>query len=277
MNLYTETRSLTGLTRRYWFEIKSGNNTRRGISIGHLSQDNDLIVSASTTIGCPYACKFCAQGRQEPLPLRADQITGQVNAILKDFGPVGLAGVRFDVSGEPLANWLQVKEAIKQLSREHNNPPMLVVSAAPKSRWYPEIFELGRELGNITLQFSVHASTETERSERFQEDRLLSLAEIGHKGSEWVRTTGRRCVFAYALDGLANATPLAAQKLGELFPPEFWECQITPTYMAALTGAQALGVNQLALFQQELEKLGFTVTVYAPLDGLGIRAVPGLD
>ncbi len=276
VNLYKDAVSRSGLTRRYGFWIRTGDRAQKGVTIAHLDTDGRVTVSASTLIGCPYRCSFCAQGTKEPLPLSAEQILGQVEAVLRDSPSAKLAGVRFDVSGEPLANWPAAKEAIRRLSMECTAVPILLVSAAPDVKWYPDLFDLGRELENLSLQFSVHASTEAERKERFQEDRLLALAEIGQKGEEWLKATGRRCSFNYALDGLTNASPAVAQRLADLFPPEAWECQITPTYAMMLAGARALGVTQLPVFQKELERYGYAVTVYAPLDGLEIQAVPGL-
>lgn len=277
MKLHKEASSSSGLTRRYWFEAAlSRGNVRRGVSIAHLIDGNKLTVSASTTIGCPYRCNFCAQGTIDPQPLSAVQIYDQIEAILQDCQPTLLNGIRFDVSGEPLANWPSVKEAISRLSQHYDSPSILIVTAAPKTRWYPEVFALGREYKNLTLQFSVHASTESERRERFGENRLLSLAEISRKGKEWIKVTGRRCSFTYALDGLTNATPASAERLEQLLPPSVWNCQITPTYIVTPRGGRALGRSQLPVFRQELEKRGYSVTIYAPVDGLEIRAVPGL-
>lgn len=272
MNVNRITVSLSGLTRRYDFAV----DDRQGTTIAHLNPDGSVTVSATTIIGCPYRCSFCHQGLQEPFPLSADQIVNQIGMAVEDCSGRRLAGVRFDVSGEPLTNWPAVQEAIRRLSADYAAPPIVLVTAGPGVKWYSELFALGRELPNLILQFSVHASTEEERRARFQEDRLLSLAEIGERGKEWVAVSGRRCIFTYALDGMLNATSLQAIQLYELFPPQLWNCQITPTYVLTASGPRALGLNLLSTFQLCLG--GYReVTIYAPLDGLEIRAVPGLD
>ncbi len=279
MNVSRIATSRSGLTRRYSFEVPSSKvQPLLGSAIAHFADEQKSVtVSAPTLIGCPYRCCFCAQGQKDPQPLFEEEVVSVIEAVLLDCRPAQLDGVRFDVSGEPLVKWPTVKQVIQQLSANYPSVDLLLVSAGPDVKCYRDLFALGSRLENFKLQFSVHASTEDERSQRFQEDRLMTLVQISRKGEEWAQITGRRCLFTYAVDGLGNAHPGVADRLSQLFPPELWECQITPTYVQAAGGPRALGVSQLPQFQQELQKHGYDVSIYAPLDGLEIQAVPGLD
>lgn len=244
-------------------------------TIAHLAEDGTVkILSVTITVGCPLTCDFCEMGRSPAQPLSSALVVAQVEEVLKDCNQASIAAIRFDVSGEPLLNWPSLASAIRELSVRYSNPEILVCSAAPASRFYSEVFALGKELSNLSLQFSVHASTQTERQDRFKEDRLLSLTEIGQLGKQWFDATGRRCLFNYAINGLNNG-PSEALALSQLFPPEIWVAQITPTYLN--NPPQAKGVGQIETFAATLRSLRYEVIIYFPEDALTIGAVPGLS
>lgn len=261
--------SSTGNTKLYRFQHMEA----RIKTVAHLNGDL-LTVSASTMVGCPLACSFCHMGSIPAQPLSPEVILGQVREVLKDNQGAILTSVRFDVSGDPLLNWPAVECAARHLSEESTGLDVLVCTAAPPSKFYPNVYQLGKELSRLSLQVSVHASTETERVDRFQEARLLPLSSVVKVGEDWMRQTGRPCSFNYALNGL-NTTQEAASRLGQTFPPEVWRPQITPTYLD--NPPRAHGVAELCSFKEMLQTAGYhVIDIYFPKDALELGAVPGL-
>ena len=242
--------------------------------IAHLREEG-VVASVSTMIGCPLSCNFCEMGKLTSAPLPADVILDQVQHIAADCAPARLRGVRFDVSDDPLFNWPAVEMAIRQIIATFDAPDILVCTAAPKSKHYDDVIALGAELPNLEFQISVHASTDAERKERFQEDRILTLREIGEIGRQWKEITTRHCSFSYMVAGLA-VTQQTARQLAAQFPPAIWRPQITPTYHGGRSSF-ALGRSSLEPFRQILIEVGYeAVDVYLPEDALEIGAVPGL-
>jgi 23S rRNA (adenine2503-C2)-methyltransferase len=247
-------------------------------TIAHLTDNRAAVtISASTTVGCPLTCKFCDIRNVAYRPLSADLIVAQVEEVAQDCNQASVTAIRFDVSGEPLLNWKAVAGAVRKLSLRYNQPAILISSAAPRFKRHQEVYdevcELGREFTNLSLQFSVHASSQEKRQDRFQDANLLSLTEIANLGQLWIDATGRRCSFNYAIDGLNNGAG-DATALSQMFPPQVWEAQITPTY--ADNPPRAFATAQLERFKAALATAGYTVTIYFPDDALTIGAVPGL-
>ncbi len=259
--------SSSGKTRLY--RLPTGNGTVK--CVAHIAADGRLTVSVSTMIGCPLSCSFCAMGSLPAKPLSTAEIIGQVQRIVDDCNGLSLYAIRFDVSGDPLFNWRAVAGAVRTLN-ERYQPSFLLCTAAPATRYYSEVIQLGQELKSLELQISVHASSDTARAARFQQRGLLSLREIDELATRWLEVTGRLCSFNYALDG-RNATHSDALRLSELLPAHRWRVQITPTYVG--NPPVALGSDHLSSFQEELEALGYQVEVYFPKDALEIEAVPG--
>jgi len=261
--------SVSGGTRVYRFSF----NELIVKGVAHLETDG-IIAHISTWRGCPFTCAFCNMGSIDAHSLSVEQIVRQVRCIKTDCES-RVREVRFDVSGDPMVDWPIVEYAIGIIAKEFT-PNILLCTACPRVKYYEDVLRLGKKLPKLRLQFSVHESNEERRLARFQQSsNLLSIDEIAGIGASWSKETCRPCEFNYAVTH-ENSTLADAKRLSEQLPPDVWKPQITPTYVDG-NPPQAIGLHLLPVFSRYLSNAGYKPLIYAPLDGLKIKGVPGLD
>ena len=241
--------------------------------VAHLEPEG-VTAHISTWMGCPFTCAFCNMGRIDAHPLSVAQIVLQVQCT-ETYCRSSLSEVRFDVSGDPMVDWPVIESAIEIISKEFLSE-ILLCTAGPRVKYYEDVLRLGKKLPKLRLQFSVHESNEERRLARFQQSsNLLSIDEIAGIGASWSKETCRPCEFNYAVTH-ENSTLADAKRLSEQLPPDVWKPQITPTYVDG-NPPQAIGLHLLPVFSRYLSNAGYKPLIYAPLDGLKIKGVPGLD
>lgn len=183
------------------------------------------VICCSTMSGCPVGCKFCGTGNKFVRNLTADEIVGQITAVLTDkaITDVDQRGERFQIMfmsmGEPLLNWDEVEKVVRQLHSTYQNAELLLSTIAPKK---PEVWErviqLSKEVDKIGLQFSIHKATNGERDVLIPYKNKLSLQEIRDVGTIWWKETGRHPYLNYCIDGTNNSS-WCAEALMDLFSP----------------------------------------------------------
>lgn len=144
---------------------------------------------------------------------------------------------------------------------------LLVSTSAPDIDWN-WVFDMGREIPSVELQFSVHESTDHARNQRMPFKRKLSLAQIAAKGDIWFRTTGRKPSFNYCVHD-ANVAENDAHQLRQLFDPSIWTATVSMLFERTLDAkSDTLSSSNLADgFSKKLARYGFPVRVASAVDG----------
>lgn len=183
------------------------------------------VICCSTMSGCPVGCKFCGTGNKFVRNLTANEIVGQIYAILDDQNIMATMtkAERFQIMfmsmGEPMLNWDNVEAAIRELHEAYPNAELLISTIAPNARGvYHRLIELSTQIHKIGLQFSIHKSTNEERDKLIPYERKLSLQDIRDFGILWWKETGRHPYLNYCIDG-TNNTLEDAENLMDIFSP----------------------------------------------------------
>lgn len=183
------------------------------------------VICCSTMSGCPVGCKFCGTGNKFVRNLSKVEIVEQITTILKDKGilDVDKKGERFQIMfmsmGEPLLNWNEVQEAIIILNDLFPNAELLISTIAPNnSEAISKMIQLSKQIDKIGLQFSIHKSTDEERSKLIPFKNKLELSKIRDLGLLWWKETGRHPYLNYCIDG-TNNTHKDTERLQTLFSP----------------------------------------------------------
>lgn len=187
------------------------------------------VICCSTQSGCPIGCRFCGAGDAFVRSLMADEIVAQVQYLFKDRGinpsNVKRCQIMFMSMGEPLLNFKQLEQAIRQLHDLYPRFALLVSTSAPSVPYEP-IRKLSVEIPMVGLQFSVHESTNQARNTLIPFKAKLTLEEIATEGELWFKATGRQPFFNYCAHK-ENTSINDAKRLRELFDPAIWQATIS--------------------------------------------------
>ena len=219
-------------------------------------------VCVSSQAGCAMACSFCATGQLGfERHLTSGEIVEQVVRARSAATAAGrrLGNVVFMGMGEPLANLDRVWQAVHVLhdalgiSARH-----LTISTVGV---VPGIDRLAAADLPVNLAVSLHAATDELRNELVPLGRRYPLAALVEACDRYVRTTGRRLSFEWALIAGTNDTPQQAKALA-LIARELRAhvnlIPLNPTPGYPATGSSPAVVRA---FRDQLVRLGVNATV----------------
>ena len=257
-------------TVKYLFGLSDGDSVESVLMSYHHGWSQCL----STQVGCRMGCSFCATGMGGlSRNLSASEMLAQIEAAQRDRG-VRVSSVVLMGMGEPLDNYDQVLSFLKTLARSGGvNIGMRHVSLSTCGL-VDGIYRLMEERLQLTLSVSLHAPNNEIRSRLMPINRRYPVEDLLKACREYVRVTGRRISFEYAMiDGVndtdACALELAARLKGML-------CHINLIPANEVRGKEHRRSSQVRLrrFRQILEQQGMNVTVRRTL-GADISASCG--
>lgn len=172
---------------------------------------NTLCISSQ--VGCRMGCRFCAStlgGKERDL--LPSEMLGQIIAAQSDSGERVSHVVMMGI-GEPLDNYdnvLKFLRLVNSESRLHLSYRNISLSTCGIVEG---IRMLAKEDIPLTLSVSLHAATDTARSEIMPINRRYPISELLGACRDYFATTGRRISFEYTLLSGVNDSPEHAREL----------------------------------------------------------------
>lgn len=248
-------------TIKYLYELEDG-NIIEGVLMKY-KYGNTLCVS--TQVGCRMGCAFCASTIGGLIRnLSAGEILGQVIAVNNENKTEESRGVTNIVlmgSGEPLDNYDNVIKFLKLVSDEKGlNISMRNISLSTCGI-VPKIIELAKEKLGITLSLSLHAPDDAMRKTIMPISKAYNLKETIESMRQYVKKTGRRVVFEYALIKNKNDTKECAEKLSKLIKGMQCHINLIPLNSVHESGLIGSGQDNVKNFKNYLEENGISVTI----------------
>lgn len=201
-------------TVKFLYELKDGNCVE-GVLMRY---KYGISLCISTQVGCRMGCRFCAstlEGRVRDLT--AGEMLGEIlcaNQYLagekKKVSHVVLMG-----SGEPLDNYENVIRFLHLLREEEGIHISLRNVSLSTCGIVPKMYSLAEENLPVTLCVSLHAPNDNIRKETMPVAYTWSIAQILEACRNYIRKTGRRVIFEYALSEGVNAGEEQARELAE--------------------------------------------------------------
>lgn len=156
-------------------------------------------ICVSTQVGCKMGCKFCASTKEGfERSLTGSEIEGQIQTVQR-YTNERISNIVYMGIGEPLDNYDNVIRSIKLI----NHPMGLNIGARHISLstcgLVPNIYKLADENIQCTLSISLHATTDEKRKEIMPIANRYSIKEILDACRYYIKVTGRRISFEYAL------------------------------------------------------------------------------
>ena len=200
----------TDKTIKYLLELNDG----QIIETVGIPTEKRLTVCVSSQVGCAMGCDFCATGKGGFVRhLSPSEILDQILTVREDFGR-RVSHVVFMGMGEPLANLDSVVRATHSIGRDleigARNITISTVGLPGKIR------QLARYKLQSTLAVSLHAPNQKLRSQLIPTAESYSLDALLEECRDYVRQTGRRLSFEYALLAGTNDRPEHATQLAQL-------------------------------------------------------------
>ena len=202
-------------TVKFLYELKDGNCVE-GVLMRYRF---GVSLCISTQVGCRMGCRFCAStidGRIRDLT--AGEMLGEILSANRYLDPESekVSHVVLMGSGEPLDNYDNVIRFLRLLREEEGIRLSLRNVSLSTCGIVPKMYALAEENLPVTLCVSLHAPNDRIRRETMPVAYTWSIQEILEACRNYIRKTGRRVIFEYALSDGVNAGEAQAAELAGL-------------------------------------------------------------
>lgn len=258
MPLSLETKLVSGIdgTEKYLFRLLDGNCVE-----GVLMQyKHGTTLCLSTQVGCRMGCKFCASTLGGKVRnLSAAEMLAQVlfvNSQGHKIGNIVLMGI-----GEPLDNYDEVLRFLRLVNDKLGLQLSLRHVSLSSCGLVDKMYALAKEGLPVTLALSLHAPNDAIRKQIMPIASRYSVEETIEACRYWVKETGRRIIFEYALIEGVNAERAQARELASLL--RNLQCHVNLIPLNPVKERNLLGVTRekANAFLKELEKQNISATI----------------
>jgi 23S rRNA (adenine2503-C2)-methyltransferase len=280
-----EQESVSGQTRKVLFRLRDGCTIESVLMRYH----DRRTACISTQVGCGMGCGFCATGQGGlSRNLSAGEIVAQVIYFARevrqaqiqqataqgDNVPISghpITNVVLMGMGEPLANYAATWQAIETLTDEQGfnlGARRITLSTVGL---VPGIRRLMGEGLPVNLAVSIHAPEDEVRNRLVPMNQRYPLAELIGAVRDYIRKTGRRVTFEYALIAEVNDTVQQAHLLAALLEGLLCHVNLIPLNPTPGSLLQPSPRERVNAFRDVLEQAGVPTTVRMRR-GIGIDA-----
>ena len=232
-----------------------------------------LTVCVSTQVGCRMGCRFCAStiaGFERNL--EPSEILLQIYKTQKDCGK-RISGIVLMGIGEPLDNYKNVIKFLELVSSPDGFGLSLRHVTLSTCGIVPKIRALANLQLGLTLSVSLHCPDNEGRSEIMPVNKSYGVTELIEATKEYVRKTGRRVTYEYAVIDNVNSGRKDAEKLASII--KGINCHVNLIPVNSVKERNYRSSRESALkFQKYLTDMGINATVRRTL-GSDINAACG--
>jgi 23S rRNA (adenine2503-C2)-methyltransferase len=230
------------------------------------------VICCSVMSGCPIGCTFCGTGKKFIRNLSSEEIVQQIKHILwsKEISDINSKAERFQIMfmsmGEPMLNWDNVEEAIRELNVLYPNAELLLSTiGVDNDKTFGRIVALSKEISKVGLQFSIHKAFDDERNELIPYVNKMPLRKIRDAGLVWWKETGRKPYLNYCIDGTNNSA-LDSEELKALFSPAVFNLTFSVVCSADETMKDAgyRNYDVIKEFMWEFTRTGYNTRMFDP-------------
>jgi len=244
-------------TIKYLFELEDGNCIESVV----MRYKHGISICISSQVGCRMGCNFCAStigGLYRSLT--PGEILNQVIFAQKDIDE-RISNIVMMGIGEPLDNYDNVIKFLHNV----NHPDGICIGYRHISLSTCGIVDkinlLAEENMPITLSISLHAPDNKTRSEIMPVNKKYPVETLIGACKEYIKKTGRRISFEYALISGVNDNDEDAKKLAGLLSGMLCHINLIPVNKVEERNYKKGSAEKIRHFRDTLEKLGMNATV----------------
>lgn len=239
-----------------------------------MSYHHGYTVCISTQVGCRMGCKFCASGLNgKARDLTAGEMLAQIEMAGKDNG-VRISNVVMMGMGEPLDNFQNSIKFLQLVGDEKGLGIGMRHISLSTSGVVDGIYKLAEYNLPITLSISLHAPIDELRSSVMPVNKRWNLSELYKACRDYIKVTGRRISFEYALIDGFNDSDECVKKLVEGVKGMLCHINLIPANPVVENDFRSPERKKVEDFQKKLENCGLTATIRRTL-GADINASCG--
>lgn len=269
LNIQKRLESSIDNTVKYLYRLSDGNFVETVL----MKYNYGYSICVSTQVGCKMGCRFCASAIAGFVRnLEPSEILMQIYETEKNSG-VKVSGVVLMGIGEPLDNYDNVLKFLYLLSDSNGNNFSLRHVSLSTCGIVPRIYELAELKLGLTLSVSLHCADDKGRSEIMPVNKSYNIGKLIDACKFYIKNTGRRVTFEYAVIDKVNSSDEDADKLAALLKGMNCHVNLIPVnkvrernYHTARSG--------VAEFAKRLGRRGINATVRRTL-GSDIEAACG--
>ena len=222
-----------------------------------------ISLCISTQVGCRMGCRFCASTLEGKIrDLTAGEMMGEILCANRLLEPESekVSHVVLMGSGEPLDNYDQVIRFLHLLREENGTRISLRNISLSTCGIVPRMYDLAKEKLPVTLCVSLHAPNDEIRRKTMPIANQWSIREILEACRNYIRETGRRVIFEYALTEGINAGTDQAAELADLL--RGMQCHVNLIPLNEVREREMKGVSEETVqkFMRVLEEKHISVT-----------------
>lgn len=240
-----------------------------------MSYKHGYSICISTQVGCRMGCTFCASTlKGVKRNLTAGEYLGQIYA-LQNLTGKRISNVVLMGSGEPLDNYDETVRFLKMAIDEKGLNLSARNITLSTCGLVDNIRRLALEGFQITLAISLHNPFDEERQEIMPVNRKYNIGSLVNAVNDYIKITGRRVTFEYALINGVNDKDEHANALGRLLKGMLVHVNLIPVNAVEERGFKPTQEKQIQKFKSILsDKYKVTTTVRREL-GSDINAACG--
>jgi 23S rRNA (adenine2503-C2)-methyltransferase len=184
-----------------------------------MEYDKRRTLCISTQVGCAVGCKFCATGQ---MGFRKNLSSGEIIEQVLFYARIlrereeKVTNIVYMGMGEPFLNYDSTLKSIKQLNHSKGFNLGARHFTISTVGIIPQIKRFTQEKSQINLAISLHAADNQLRSSLMPINDKYPIEDLIEACQEYVKVTGRRVTFEWALIHQINASIEQADKLSKL-------------------------------------------------------------
>lgn len=244
-------------TVKYLFELEDGNCIESVV----MRYKHGLTICVSSQVGCRMGCSFCAStigGLYRSLS--AGEILNQIIFAQKDVGE-RISNIVMMGIGEPLDNYENVIKFLHNV----NNPDGICIGyrhiSLSTCGLAEKINMLAEENMPVTLSVSLHAPNDEIRNTIMPVNKKYPVDVLIKTCRKYIKKTGRRISFEYALISGVNDSDKEAKELADLLRGMLCHINLIPVNNVEERQYRKGSTEKINHFRDKLISFGMNATV----------------
>lgn len=253
----------SGTTRKWLFRTPDG----AAVETVLMGYPRRTTLCISSQVGCALGCTFCATGQFGfERHLEAGEIVAQVayaQAFLAETGMEGcpdrITNIVFMGMGEPLANYVRVRESIR-IMIEHMGISARSITVSTVGV-VPGMKRLAAEPWPVNLAVSLHAADDLLRTTLVPLNRRYPLEQVEAAAAEFFAAKHRRVSIEWTMIAGVNDSDEQARKLARIAGRLHAHVNLIALNPTPLTAESPSTRSRIASFMAVLAQRGVTTTL----------------